>query len=117
MKSCFDLRQALPSNEVLLIDCRTREDYQKSHLRSESSLLHIPEDKLQLGMTAWKVGAILETDRDVALWTSRANRKEIVLMDWSTQGPDAVRGTSLWILKDIMMNVSGHDITWRYESQ
>lgn len=106
IKSCFDLRRDLHSNDILLIDCRPHEDYEQSRLRSADVLLHIPDEKLQMGMTAWKVGAALETDRDRAMWASRATRKEIILMDWSSQGPDAVRGSSLWILKDIMLNVS-----------
>lgn len=108
IKSCFDLRKDLQGNQnILLVDCRSRSDYLDSHLKSENVVLHIPEDKLQMGMTAWKVGAVFDNDRDRALWTSRAMREAIILMDWSTRGPeDAIRGTSLWILKDIMLNVS-----------
>lgn len=82
-------------------------DYEKSHLKSDNLLLHIPEEKLQMGMTAWKVGALFQNERDITIWSNRAAREEIVLMDWSSKGPsDTVRGTSLWILKDIMLNVS-----------
>lgn len=108
IKSCFDLRQDLLSHQnILLIDCRSQMDYEKSHLRSENLLLHIPEEKLQLGMSAWKVEAILNNDRDRTIWSSRAAKQEIILMDWSSRGPgDTLRDSSLSILKDIMLNVS-----------
>ena len=77
-------------------------------MKLENQLLHIPEESLQMGMTAWKVGALFETDRDRSLWSGRALKEEIVLMDWSSQSADdVVRGSGLWILKDIMLNVSG----------
>lgn len=68
-----------------------------------------------MGMTAWKVGAVLESDRNRALWSSRAARQEIILMDWSSRvAEDVVRGSCLWILKDIMLNASQRKLNFKF---
>lgn len=88
----------------MLIDCRSSEDYGKSHLKSGHLVLHIPAEKLQNGMTANKVDTLLQTDAYRVLWAGRSQRDEIILMDWTSTGTD---GSPLWILKNIMLNVSG----------
>lgn len=68
-----------------------------------------------MGMTAWKVGAVLESDPNRALWSSRAARQEIILMDWSSRvAEDVVRGSCLWILKDIMLNASQRKLNFKF---
>lgn len=79
-------------------------------MKDDRKLLHIPEEKLQMGMTAWKVGALFETDSDRSRWASRGAREEIILMDWSTQNDDgASRDSAIAILKQIMLNVSSFE--------
>lgn len=110
--SCTDLHEALYANEsILLIDCRPAQDYARSRLKV-GNYLHIPEEKITLGMSASKIGFVLTNADDQALWLSRGSRSRIVLMDWNGSGPDARR--ALWILKDIMETVRLFSISANY---
>ncbi|GAB0096117.1 Ubiquitin carboxyl-terminal hydrolase [Sergentomyia squamirostris] len=88
--------------DVLVIDCRSREDFHESHLTFRD-LLNIPEEVIMPGMTAGRLNLTL-SEKERFLWLSRASREMLVLMDWSSRGPTPLRNTKLWCLRDILAN-------------
>lgn len=87
-----------------MIDCRPASDLQLSQLRFADCLC-IPEEKIQMGLSAGKLRNLLKDDKEKTLWQTRSNKQHVVLMDWNCSAQEPSRGTALFMLKDIMQNV------------
>jgi len=89
---------------VLIMDCRSLSDYSSSHI-VYPYIINVPEEILLAGMSAGKIQQELSAEYK-ALWASRGIRDYVVLVDWSSTGPEPIQNTPIWRLKDILQNVS-----------
>ncbi|XP_059622258.1 ubiquitin carboxyl-terminal hydrolase 8 [Phlebotomus argentipes] len=97
--------------DVLVLDCRPREDFLASRLMYDTCL-NIPEEVILPGMTAGRLYNELG-EQEKILWNSRSARKCVVLMDWSSRGSTPVRPTSLWYLLEILQ-IWDPDVTYSH---
>lgn len=44
-------------------------------------------------------------DVDKRMWASRSVKEYLILMDWSSFGPEPTRNSPIFVLKDILENV------------
>jgi hypothetical protein len=101
---CHELYKQMTNNQIsmLIMDCRAGEELSKSQLKYDF-VVSIPEESLMPGMSAWKLQAEL-SDAGKYMWAHRGKKEHIVLIDMRTRGPDPVRNTALWRLRDILEN-------------
>lgn len=87
---------------MLLLDCRPHEDFKQSRIKF-NFLLNVPEEVLYKGTSVGKIHEFLSVE-DRKLWSARAFKDNIVLLDWKSTSFKTE--TPIWILKDILENVS-----------
>lgn len=89
--------------KIRIMDCRPRDEYEASQI-DYTCMINVPEDIIHVGMSANKIENSLPNESKVG-WASRFNRI-IVFVDWNTKGPEPIRNTALWHLKEILTTVS-----------
>ncbi|KAJ6634713.1 Ubiquitin carboxyl-terminal hydrolase 8, partial [Pseudolycoriella hygida] len=87
-------------NNVLIIDCRSEEDYNSSKLRYDHCV-NVPEEIIQSGMTAGTIQGKLSTESKT-LWAYRNIKEQVILMDWDS-ACNKLNG-KITILKKILLN-------------
>uniref|UniRef100_A0A1Y1MLR2 Rhodanese domain-containing protein n=1 Tax=Photinus pyralis TaxID=7054 RepID=A0A1Y1MLR2_PHOPY len=83
--SCIDLYEVLSnsSHNILVIDVRSEDHFQASHLKPSINCINIPEDVIHYGLSANTLGRYVPPKfRDH--WDKRDSFDCIVLMDWKT---------------------------------
>lgn len=91
---------------ILLLDIRTSEDFQNSHmdfkklLSPNVKLIHVPEEKLESGMAMSKLLKILSLNNQ-AILKERHKALKVVLFDWTSEsipssGPLKIVYDCLW---------------------
>ncbi|KAL5288959.1 USP8 family protein [Megaselia abdita] len=88
------LFKKLKEKVTLLIDVRTKDDFQASQI-AYAFCLNIPGDRIQKGFSAGKIQDILEANQK-KLWSSRSVKDDVVIMGWNDND------TATHILKHIM---------------
>lgn len=100
--SCIDLYEVLSNSNhnILVIDVRSEEHFQASHLKPSINCINIPEDVIHYGLSANTLGRYVPAEfRDH--WDRRDSFDCIVLMDWKTSSYQFT-GSRLHKLKVIM---------------
>ncbi|KAI8129070.1 Ubiquitin carboxyl-terminal hydrolase 8 [Lucilia cuprina] len=110
LMSCQQLFEAMKLQNVLVIDCRSAEDFKTSHLQYNLTL-SIPEEIIQAGMSAGKLQDKLDNESK-KLWSARAIKDEVVLMDWNCSEPNPQEDRPIAVLMDILQNWDP-DVTYR----
>ncbi|XP_065355307.1 ubiquitin carboxyl-terminal hydrolase 8 isoform X1 [Calliphora vicina] len=110
LMSCQQLFESMKLQNVLVIDCRSAEDYKSSHLQYNLTL-NIPEEIIQAGMSAGKLQDKLDNESK-KLWSARAVKNEVVLIDWNCSEPNPSEDRPIAILLDILQNWDP-DVTYR----
>lgn len=85
-------------DKILIMDCRSEQDYEASKMIYKYTI-NVPENLLNLGMTASKIQERLPNESKV-YWSLRGTRC-IVFVDWSSKRFN--RNSSVWHLKEILM--------------
>ncbi|KAM7362211.1 ubiquitin specific protease 8 [Cochliomyia hominivorax] len=102
LMSCQQLFEAMKWQNVLVIDCRSAEDFKSSHLQYNLTL-SIPEEIIQAGMSAGKLQDKLDNESK-KLWSARAVKNDVVLMDWNCSVPNPEEDRPLAVLLNILQN-------------
>ena len=98
--TCEALYEKMTNNEKLLImDCRTEEHYQTSRMNYQYTM-NVPEEIIDLGMTASKIQRALPNGSKV-FWELRAHRHFIIIVDWFSARFN--RNSAVWHLKEILV--------------
>lgn len=97
-KALFDMLE--DGTKLLIMDCRSEEHYEISKL-SYKYTMNVPENILNLGMTASKIKERLPNESKV-FWELRQNRPIIIIMDWSSKIFN--RNSPVWHLKQILID-------------
>lgn len=90
--------------KILIMDCRPRDEYEESKI-DYNFMINVPEEIIHVGMSASKIENSLPNESKVG-WASRFNRNFIIFVDWNTKGPEPIRNTAVWHLKEILTTVS-----------
>lgn len=98
------LYDKLHENRVLLMDCRSRNDFQESHLKY-NFLINVPEEIISAGKSADRIRNELDCDDDIVMWGHRRTKDHVVLIDWKTETENPIRDTPLFLLKRILSEV------------
>ncbi|CRK98995.1 CLUMA_CG011986, isoform B [Clunio marinus] len=85
--------------KLLILDCRPDDDYEQSKIIYKFTV-HVPEDSLELGMTAEKIQNRLPNDSKV-FWQFRTCRPYIIFVDWSSNRFN--RNSPVWHLREILL--------------
>lgn len=102
--SCRDLQEiVLYRKNVLIVDVRSKEDFDKSRIDRLKSVINFPEDdiRLSIGKDCQKLRVYIR--HDVWYWDHRDEFDNIVLLDWNTEEKTLVPGNILFILKNIVL--------------
>lgn len=86
--------------QLLILDCRSEQDYEQSKINYKYTV-NVPENIIQIGMTAAKIHTSLPNDSKV-FWELRKIRPYIIFVDWESYRFD--RNSSVWHLKEILMH-------------
>ncbi|XP_034663563.1 ubiquitin carboxyl-terminal hydrolase 8 isoform X1 [Drosophila subobscura] len=108
--SCQELFERMHEKSVLVMDCRSSADYEKSHLTYVCAF-NVPEDLITPGMSAGKLQARLSSSAK-ASWASRSIKESVVLMDWNSKDAQPAANTAIATLLDILKNWDP-DVTYR----
>lgn len=101
--SCEELHRLIRGSEsVLIMDCRSKTDFQNSHLNFQWCI-NVPEEYIQAGMSAGRLQDKLD-NASKPLWSSRSIKNQIVLMDWNCNTPNPPPNAPIAILRDILQN-------------
>lgn len=101
--SCEELHRLIRScGSLLIMDCRSRADYQNSHLTFQWCL-NVPEEYIQAGMSAGKLQDRLD-NISKPLWSSRSIKDQIILMDWNCDSANPPSNSAIAILRNILQN-------------
>ncbi|XP_041356247.1 ubiquitin carboxyl-terminal hydrolase 8-like [Gigantopelta aegis] len=85
---------------VILMDVRSRKDFQESHISHPSSI-NIPEEIIKPGSTVSHIANALPSE-SVSLWKQRDSVDYIILLDWVSTEKNLDVGTTLRTLKDAL---------------
>lgn len=89
--------------KIIIMDCRPRDQYEESKI-DYNFMINVPEDIIHVGMSANKIENSLPNESKVG-WASRFNRSIIVFVDWKSKGPEPIRNSPVWHLKEILTTV------------
>lgn len=84
--------------QLLILDCRSREHFESSKMNYQFTL-NVPEEILNLGMSASKIQEKLPNESKV-FWQMRLTRPYIIIVDWSSKRFN--RNSPVWHLKEIL---------------
>uniref|UniRef100_A0A1I8Q2N6 Ubiquitin carboxyl-terminal hydrolase n=1 Tax=Stomoxys calcitrans TaxID=35570 RepID=A0A1I8Q2N6_STOCA len=110
LMSCQQLFDAMLTQNVLVMDCRSSEDYKMSHL-NYALAFNVPQELIQYGMSAGKLQDKLDPESK-KLWSARAIKDHVVLMDWSSSDANPSETTAIGVLLNILQNWDP-DVTYR----
>ncbi|KAM8705468.1 hypothetical protein ACLKA7_009856 [Drosophila subpalustris] len=108
--SCEALFQRMQQKSVLVMDCRSSADYERSRL-TYFCAFNVPEELITPGMSAGRLQARLSSSAK-ASWASRSVKESVVLMDWSSKDVQPGDNTPIATLLDILKNWDP-DVTYR----
>ncbi|KAL7730631.1 hypothetical protein ACLKA6_003409 [Drosophila palustris] len=108
--SCEALFQRMQQKSVLVMDCRSCADYERSRL-TYFCAFNVAEELITPGMSAGRLQARLSSSAK-ASWASRSVKESVVLMDWSSKDVQPGDNTPIATLLDILKNWDP-DVTYR----
>ncbi|XP_055902298.1 ubiquitin carboxyl-terminal hydrolase 8 [Eupeodes corollae] len=99
--SCEELHRLIRnSGSLLIMDCRSKADFQDSHL-SFQWCVNVPEEYIQAGISAGKLQDKLDNASKL-LWAARSIKEQVVLMDWNCNTANPPPNSPIAILRDIL---------------
>uniref|UniRef100_A0A1A9VF11 Ubiquitin carboxyl-terminal hydrolase n=1 Tax=Glossina austeni TaxID=7395 RepID=A0A1A9VF11_GLOAU len=98
--TCQQLYDCMQAQSVLVMDCRSSGDYGKSKLNYPLSF-NVPADIIRDGMSAGKLQDKLDQESK-KLWSARAIKDQVVLMDWNSSSMELKAHSPIGILLDIL---------------
>lgn len=106
----YELLHRKDSN-IMIIDCRPEAEFNESHIIYDDCV-NIPENILNNGMSAVAIKNQLSS-KQKSLWSERTIKDILILIDRNSPGPVPELNTSLYILYNILKNVSLRKVnTW-----
>ncbi|XP_075146576.1 ubiquitin specific protease 8 isoform X1 [Haematobia irritans] len=110
LMTCQELFNSMQSQKVLVMDCRSSDDYKMSHL-NYPLVFNVPQELIRYGMSAGKLQDKLDPESK-KLWSARAIKDQVVLMDWSCSDSNPPETTAIGVLLNILQNWDP-DVTYR----
>uniref|UniRef100_A0A1B0BMZ2 Ubiquitin carboxyl-terminal hydrolase n=1 Tax=Glossina palpalis gambiensis TaxID=67801 RepID=A0A1B0BMZ2_9MUSC len=98
--TCQQLYDSMQAQSVLVMDCRPSSDYGESKLNYSLSF-NVPAEIIREGMSAGKLQDKLDQESK-KLWSARAIKDQVVLMDWNSSATELKGNSPIRILLDIL---------------
>uniref|UniRef100_A0A1B0FAZ4 Ubiquitin carboxyl-terminal hydrolase n=1 Tax=Glossina morsitans morsitans TaxID=37546 RepID=A0A1B0FAZ4_GLOMM len=98
--TCQQLYDCMQAQSVLVMDCRPSGDYGDSKLNYPLSF-NVPAEIIRDGMSAGKLQDKLDQESK-KLWSARAIKDQVVLMDWNSSSTELKAHSPISILLDIL---------------
>lgn len=95
-----ELFEEMKTKEILVVDCRSSDDFQNSKLVYQH-YVNIPEEIIYPGKSAGMLQSTLSME-NMKLWASRMIMNQVLLMDWNTNSDNLKPDTTIWILENIL---------------
>ncbi|XP_011189525.2 ubiquitin carboxyl-terminal hydrolase 8 isoform X1 [Zeugodacus cucurbitae] len=99
---CEELFERMKQHNVLIMDCRPRNDYEMSHL-TYNYTMNVPEEIISTGMSAGKLQDKLDSSTKI-MWSARSIKEQVVLIDWNTKDANPTPSSPIGKLQEILQN-------------